>query len=137
MSGRLLIATLLILAVAACGDSTPATALDRGRRVYADKCSACHGSAGDGGVGPALEGVLVTWPGCSDHIRWVELGSEGWAETVGETYGATAKPIQGGMPGHATSLSAAEIAAVAAFERVTYGGADEAATLAECGLAAG
>jgi hypothetical protein len=40
------------------------------------------------------------------------------------------------MPAHRALLEPDEIAAVSAFERVRYGGADEAATLAGCGIGA-
>jgi hypothetical protein len=39
------------------------------------------------------------------------------------------------MPTFGSSLSAEQIASVAAFERVRFGGADPAETLADCGLA--
>jgi mono/diheme cytochrome c family protein len=84
-----------------------------------------------------LATVTVTWPDCLDHIRWVTLGSEGWRVEVGGTYGATAKPVQGGMPAHRDTLTPEQIAAVAAFERITYGGAAAAETLAACGVPAG
>jgi hypothetical protein len=38
------------------------------------------------------------------------------------------------MPEHGATLSAREIATVVAWERVTYGRADEAVTLVECGV---
>ena len=133
---RSLTATLLAAVLtASCGgaDSAPG-ALREGREVYGNVCSACHGSAGQGGVGPTLTGVLQTWPSCADHVLWVTLGSDEWLAQEGPTYGATAKPVQGGMPGHGATLSSRQIAAVAAWERVTYGRADEASTLAECGV---
>lgn len=131
-----LVASLALLAVS-CGGSTPPSGVALGREVYADSCSSCHGASGQGGVGPSLATVIATWPECSDHLRWISLGSAGWRDAVGETYGATAKPVQGGMPGHQGVLTAEQIAAVAAFERITYGGADEAETLAACGVASG
>ena len=127
---------LLLLAVACGGESAP-SAVDEGREIYGNTCSACHGAAGEGGVGPALAGVLVTWPSCIDHISWIALGSDGWLQEEGDTYGATAKPVLGGMPAHASTLSADQIAAVAAFERVTYGGASEDAALADCAVGVG
>jgi len=107
----------------------------QGRGVYGDACSACHGDAGQGGVGPILAAVRETFPSCSDQIEWVALGSDGWRATHGDTYGATAKPVQGGMPAHAEALEPDEIAAVVAFERVRYGGGESASVLADCGLA--
>ena len=93
-----------------------------GKAVYARVCSTCHGPTGEGGVGPALNEVAVTWPSCQDHIAWIGLGSIGWRAQVGDTYGATSKPVNGGMPAQKGNLLESEIAAVAAFERVTYGG---------------
>lgn len=135
MPRSLLTASLLVAVLAvSCGSAAAPEPLRQGREVYGNKCAACHGAAGQGGVGPTLAGVTETWPSCTDQIRWITLGSEGWREQEGDSYGATAKPVLGGMPGHGETLGAAEIAAVAAFERVTYGGAEEAATLAACGV---
>lgn len=125
---------LVAVFVAGCGGSGPSAEVAEGRAVYGATCSACHGSAGEGGVGPSLARVLETWPSCTDHRSWIALGSEGWLSGVGDTYGADGKPVQGGMPAHAAVLTEREIAAVAAFERIVYGGAEETATLAECGL---
>jgi mono/diheme cytochrome c family protein len=43
---------------AAGGETVPAATGDaaRGQTLYQDNCSSCHGSAGEGGVGPALAG---------------------------------------------------------------------------------
>ena len=87
-------------------------------------------------MGPALSSVMETWPGCADHIEWVRLGSQGWREAHGDTYGATDKPVKGGMPPLGGALTDDEIAAVAAFERVRYGGGDPESVLADCGLIA-
>src|SRR5579875_1045589 len=35
--------------------SAPAGDAARGKQLFADNCSACHGGAGEGGVGPALK----------------------------------------------------------------------------------
>ena len=108
--------------------------LAAGRSVYGDVCSACHGDTGEGGVGPSLSTVLETWPSCEDHIEWVRLGSDGWKAAHGDTYGASGKPVEGGMPPQGGSLTDDEIEAVSAFERVRFGGAEREATLEECGL---
>jgi mono/diheme cytochrome c family protein len=109
------------------GESDP---LVLGEHVYGG-CAACHGAGGGGGTGPALTGVLETWPDFRDHLAWVRLGSTGWP---GNTYGANGKPKAGGMPGHA-ALSDEELAQVVLYERVTFGGLDpnseEYAELAE------
>jgi mono/diheme cytochrome c family protein len=71
---------------------------------------------------------------CDTQIRWITLGSEGWKDEVGPTYGATDKPIENIMPPMGTVLTADQIAAVAAFERTQYGGLDAAEALTGCGF---
>ena len=88
-------------------------------------------------MGPALSAVTETWPSCADQVTWISIGSDGWRAGFGDTYGASDKPVLGGMPAHADRFSPEEIAAVAAFERITYGGAETAGTLADCGLPTG
>jgi hypothetical protein len=83
-------------------------------------------------VGPALDTVLLTWPTCTAQVEWVEIGSEGWSVRYGDSYGATDKPIQGGMPAHKGILTLEQIRLVAAFERVTYGGQPEAEAVEDC-----
>ena len=136
MPKRILAILLLIPAlISACsGGDTDAGPLRQGRSIYGDWCSRCHGSAGQGGTGPSLAGVLATWPECADHIEWVTLGSGGWKAAHGDTYGATAKPVKGGMPEHETKLTLDERRLVAAFERVTYGGEEADRALADCGV---
>ena len=100
-------------------------------------CVACHGPSG-GGVAtfPAFTGggLLSTFPegSCSIQLEWIALATGGWPAA---TYGATAKPVGGAgtMPGFAAALSAQEIAAVAIYERVAFGGQDLDAALADCG----
>lgn len=128
------------LFVVACGsDSQQADdGLATGRRIYGDICSTCHLSDGSGGsLAEPLTGVFETFPGCDEHIRWVTMGSARWQEEVGSTYGATAKEIDRVMPGWGEKLSAEEIAQVAAFERVRYGGGNQDAVMADCGVGAG
>ncbi len=62
------------------------------------------------------------------------MGSEGWKSAHGLVYGANDTPITKVMPGHAQTLTSDEIAAVAAFERVEYGGGDPASELTGCGV---
>jgi mono/diheme cytochrome c family protein len=125
---------VLTTALSGCGGSSEGSPLAEGKAIYAELCSVCHGSTGDGGVGPALDEVAVTWPSCADQIAWIRLGSDGWRAEFGDTYGATDKPVEGGMPAQSENLLESEIVAVAAFERATYGGVDEARALAECGV---
>ena len=123
-----------VLGVGCGGGPSGPVALKTGRSVYADHCSVCHGSRGQGGVGPTLSEVRETWPDCDDHQEWIALGSAGWKTEHGPTYGADDRPITKEMPGQAASLSPDEIAVVAAFERVEYGGGDAATELAACGV---
>lgn len=103
--------------------------------VAAVNCAGCHGAGGQGtGAFPALTGVLNTFSACSDHEEWVTMGSTGFQADGRTTYGDTAKPVAGGMPAFTSSLSAEQIAAVVAYERVRFGGGDETAVLADCGL---
>jgi len=108
-----------------------------GRAIFTGQgtCFACHGSQGEGqGTFPALTGVTRTFSACSDHIRWVTLGSEGWRSQVGPTYGDEEKPVNGGMPTFGATLSEEQIRSVALFERVQFGRADLDTTLVDCGL---
>jgi hypothetical protein len=112
----------------------------QGQAIYdaAGSCQGCHGATGGGsGAIPALTGVLTTFGSCADHVEWVNLGSAGFQAAGESTYGDPNKPINGGMPSFGTSLSAEQLASVAAFERVRFGGADPAEALADCGLAEG
>jgi hypothetical protein len=78
--------------------------------------------------------VLETWPSCDDQVEWITLGSNGWSVEVGSNYGAQEKPVQGGMPAFNADLTEDEIRAVAAFERIRFGGAPAEETLIACGL---
>jgi cytochrome c553 len=104
-----------------------------GSEIYtpASSCAGCHGASGQGGVGPPLAGVVTTFGSCEDHVEWVLLGSPGFAAQG--TYGDTNKPVNGGMPAHA-SLTDEQLRSVAAFERVRFGGANPEETLVDCGL---
>ena len=91
-----------------------------GEGVYGG-CASCHGAGGGGGTGPAMTGVLETWPDYRDHALWVRLGSTGWPA---DTYGATDKQKIGGMPPH-ESLTDEELAQVVLYERAAFGGLEE------------
>lgn len=100
-------------------------------------CIACHGPGGAGvGSFPAFTGgvLLTTFPegSCATHIEWVTLGTSNWPDA---TYGANNKPVGGSgavMPSFGTTLDAQEIAAVALFERVSFGGQELAAAQTDC-----
>lgn len=126
---------LMVVIGVGCGPgSAPSASLRAGRDVYGERCSACHGSRGQGGVAPALSDVLETWPDCADQQEWIALGSERWKTEHGPTYGANDTPVTKVMPEHAARLTPEEIAFVAAFERVEYGGGDRATELLACGV---
>ena len=109
-----------------------------GQQVYsgAAACAGCHGVNGGGGVGPAFTGgeLYTTFPTCSDHALWIELGSAGWQAEVGPAYGAENKVSIGGMPGFTGKLTEDEIYAVVVFERVVFGGGNTDEVLEDCGL---
>ena len=108
------LALVVALALAACGsgDATEAD-LDRleqafastdvalGSEVFGDSCSVCHGSDGSGGVGAALGGVDERLT-VRDHLAVVWSG-------------------RGSMPPFGGILTDAEIAAVVAYQRSTFG----------------
>ncbi len=97
-------------------------------------CAACHGANGGGGVGPALATLLNDFPSCPDQIEWVTLGSRGFTAAGKTTYSALGKPINGGMPAFGASLTAEQIASVVSYERIRFGGGEQDAVLADCGL---
>ena len=109
-----------------------------GQQVYsgAAACAGCHGVNGGGGVGPAFTGgeLYTTFPTCSDHALWIELGSAGWQAEIGPAYGAENKVSIGGMPGFVGKLTEDEIYAVVVFERVVFGGGNTDEVLEDCGL---
>jgi hypothetical protein len=115
------------------GDASPFFSI--GEAIYETNCVACHGADGGGGVGPSFLGgaVLQTFSACTDHVDWVTLGTQGWPDA---TYGDTGKPVGGGgvMPGYEGSLSETEIASVALYERVAFGGEDIVAAELSCGF---
>lgn len=104
-----------------------------GREIYAT-CAACHGKAGEGGVGRPLGAVLATFPDCSDHIEWIRLGTEQWKAQHGSTL--VGREIEGVMPAFDT-LSEEELGRIAMYERVRFGGGDLEEQRAACGLTAG
>jgi hypothetical protein len=109
----------------------------RGQVVPAANCQGCHGAQGQGGVGPALGTVIATFSSCVDHIEWVAKGTTGFQAEGRATYGDLNKPVGGvgNMPAFANQLSAEQIAAAVAFERVRFGGVAPDQTFVDCGLA--
>ena len=136
MLRRILTVIVLGLIAASCssGADTGSTTYLEGRTVYGSVCSTCHGSTGQGGVGPNLSSVLETFPSCDEHIRWITLGSERWKADVGPTYGANDTPIEGAMPELGLQLSEEEILAAAVYERSRFGDIDPEQAEADCGV---
>lgn len=76
---------------------------DDGARIYAARCSGCHGGAGQGLSAPALAGrVAQVYPDVNDQIAVVVDGRRG-------------------MPAFGARLSAAELEAVVEFTRTRLG----------------
>lgn len=124
---------LVLTTVASCGQAEPADPDWIGGREIFATCAACHGKAGEGGIGPALSEVHETFPDCATQQKWISLGSEGWKKNVGDTYGATDKPIDKVMPTF-NQLSETQLAQVAVYERVRFGGGDLETERNACGL---
>lgn len=120
------------------GAATPFLA--EGRELYAANCAGCHGPAGAGaGAFPAMNNVNVVFSKCTDHLEWVTIGTLGFKDAGRGTYGDTAKPVGGSganMPGFAAGLTPEQLAAVVAYERVSFGGGDAETVLVDCGLVA-
>jgi len=100
--------------------------LAEGEAIYA-KCAGCHGATG-GGAG-AIPGftngvLLATFPDFAHHVEWLARGSEGF-KAIG-SYGATNRPVAGGMPAWAAQLTAKQLLAVVYYERIHFGGQTEA-----------
>jgi mono/diheme cytochrome c family protein len=110
----------------------------QGEGLYS-QCVACHAADGSGGAGPAFSGgaVLATFPSdsCGDHIEWIRLGTAGWPDP---TYGANEKPVGGGglMPAFG-SMDDEQLASVALYERVQFGGQALEEAEIDCGLSGG
>ena len=138
MTKRFLVAALLVLTAACSDDGSTSSDLDPelavGRETFSSTCATCHGGNGEGGSAPALDGVLETFSTCEDQRTWISLGSQRWKEEVGPTYGDDGKEITAVMPAFSESLSEAEIAQVAAFERHQFGGDSEEEVLSDCEL---
>jgi mono/diheme cytochrome c family protein len=96
------LAVTLAVAAAGCGGggkSKPTT----GAGIYKAYCSTCHGVAGQGGVGPALAGVVAEkYPNIDDQIAVVTNGKST-------------------MPAWRGRLTSAEIRKVVVYERTKLG----------------
>lgn len=89
--------------------------MDRGGRVYGERCASCHGAQGEGvrGAYPALTGNrAVTLPVTSNLVQVVLRG--------GYPPATQGNPRPFGMPPFATVLSDADVAAVITYIRASW-----------------
>ena len=96
-------AALLVFAAAGCssggGEARPTT----GEGIYVAYCATCHGVGGQGGVGPALAGIVAEkYPDIEDQIAVVTNG-------------------KGAMPAWRGNLTAKEIRKVVEYTRTGLG----------------
>ena len=75
-----------------------------GADQFASNCAGCHGSGGEGGVGPALAGGLARFGSMEEVVTFVSTG------------------VPGSMPGFETRLSSEEIEAVVDYVWVDLAG---------------
>ena len=71
--------------------------LSAGAELFASNCSACHGTEGEGGLGPALAGGLENFEAVEEVARFVSNG------------------MPGRMPGFETRLTPDQVNAVTQF----------------------
>ncbi|TNE90096.1 MAG: cytochrome c [Deltaproteobacteria bacterium] len=90
-----------------------------GEEVYGEVCAACHQANGEGVAGtfPPLKGAGSYYGDAQNHAKIIVNGLNGEIVVNGVTYNG-AMPPQGGM------LNDIEIAAVATYERNSWGNAD-------------
>ncbi len=93
-----------------------------GAEIYAQKCAACHGPNGEGGVGLPLNKnngttLLEDFPDAASQIEFVTKGNQAYPQG----WGAKSRRPQGVMPGFGNSLSPEEIEAVVQHERSLAG----------------
>ena len=109
-----MLAAAVVIGLAACGGGTSSSnrppfpsgahahdpTLLAGRNVFAAECATCHGSRGQGGVGPTFnDGRLRRdFPNPSDQVAFVSQG-------------------KGVMPPFADVLTSRQLQAVVAYER--------------------
>jgi len=132
------VALMLSVFAAGCSNVSPdapdvEATMSAGERIFrSEGCANCHGERGQGDVGPALTGLLATFPSCQEQMRWVSLGSANWSREVGASYGALGKPVRGGMPGFGSRLSDYQVAQVVSFTRSSFTRGDPVSVLEDC-----
>jgi mono/diheme cytochrome c family protein len=106
--------------VAAVGTAAPAA---DGAQIFASRCASCHQATGAGlpGVFPPLAGSEWVNAEPKTIARILLLGVNGKITVAGNTF-------NGSMPAFGTTLSDAEIAAVASHVRSSFGNKSSALT---------
>ena len=78
--------------------------MERGKAVYERNCLACHGAAGEGGVGTAIAGSAIATGELSGHL---DIGINGVAGTAMQAFGG--------------QLNDVDMAAVITYQRNAFG----------------
>jgi len=69
-----------------------ATAIDKGKSVFIDMCAACHGKAGQGGVGPNLtDDYWLHGGSIKDVFKSIKFG---WPDKGMKSWQADLSPVQ-------------------------------------------
>ncbi|MBM4389993.1 MAG: cytochrome c [Deltaproteobacteria bacterium] len=91
-----------------------------GEGVYTNACASCHQANGEGlaGVFPPLKGAGSFYGSAANHAKIIRDGLSGEIEVNGVKYSG-AMPPKGGAP-----LTDYDIAAVATYERLSWGNND-------------
>ena len=88
------VTVVLLVTVSPTVAEPAASEVVSGADLFASNCAGCHGSGGEGGVGPALAGGLARFGSMEEVVAFVSAG------------------VPGSMPGFETRLSPEEIEAV-------------------------
>lgn len=105
------------------GTGAKQQALPDGRAIFAQRCAACHGPNGEGGVGPPLNKnngtmLLEDFPDVASQVDFVAKGSQAFPDGWGAK---KKKPSATAMPAFGNTLSKEEIEAVVRYERELAG----------------
>lgn len=103
----------------ASGPTDPDSLRAHGEKVYQNVCATCHQATGQGveGAFPPLAGSGAFYGEPKNHARIIVHGLSGEIQVQGKTWNAV-MPAQGG------GLSDYDVAAVATFERLSWGNND-------------
>jgi mono/diheme cytochrome c family protein len=98
------VTVVLLFIVPPTGAEPLETRVASGSDLFTSNCAGCHGSGGEGGVGPALAGGLARFDSIEDVLGFVSTG------------------VPGRMPGFETRLSPEEIEALVHYVWVDLAG---------------